>query len=121
MSDQATEDPEFDPFAPFVQMSETWIKSWSDVMSETVSSKDFVGSMGQQLEAFLEATKLMRQQMKVSMEQYLGQMSLPTRNQVISLAERLTHVEMRLDDLDAKLDEALDLLKALPTALADKK
>jgi polyhydroxyalkanoate synthesis regulator phasin len=46
------------------------------------------------------------------MEQYLQQMSLPTRKEVVSLAERLTKIEMRLDDLDAKLDEVLDHLKA---------
>ena len=46
------------------------------------------------------------------MEQYLQQMNLPTRTEVISMAERLTKIEMAMDDLDAKLDEVLDLLKA---------
>jgi hypothetical protein len=44
-------------------------------------------------------------------EQYLQQMSLPTRSQVISLAERLTNVEMAIQDLDEKLDELLDRVK----------
>jgi hypothetical protein len=30
---------------------------------------------------------------------------MPSRADVISLAERLTHIEMRLDDLEAKLEE----------------
>ena len=38
-------------------------------------------------------------------------MSLPTQSEVVSLAERLTTIEMRLDDVDAKLDEILDQLK----------
>jgi hypothetical protein len=46
------------------------------------------------------------------MEQYLRQMSLPTRSEVLSLAERITRMEMTLDDIEAKMDEALDLLKA---------
>jgi len=69
----------------------------------------------------MEATKLMRQQMKVSMEQSLQQMNLPSRSQVVSLAERLTHVEMRVDDIEAKLDECLDLLQAIQRSLATKK
>jgi len=43
----------------------------------------------------------------------LQQMSLPSRKEVLNLAERLTHIEMRLDDMDAKLDEVLDHLQAL--------
>jgi hypothetical protein len=46
------------------------------------------------------------------MEQSLQQMSLPTRKDVLGLAGRLTNLEMRLDDMEAKLDEVLDLLKA---------
>jgi hypothetical protein len=39
-------------------------------------------------------------------------MNLPTRKEVISMAERLTKIEMAMDDLDAKLDEVLDRLPA---------
>ena len=45
------------------------------------------------------------------MEQYLQQMNLPTRKEVITMSERLTKLEMAMDDLDAKLDEILDILK----------
>ena len=34
----------------------------------------------------------------------LEQLSMPTRADVVSIAERMTNIEMRLDDLDAKLD-----------------
>ena len=53
-----------------------------------------------------------RKQVTSAMEQYLQQMNLPTRKEVIDLAERLTHIEMTIDDLDAKIDKVLDLLKA---------
>jgi hypothetical protein len=39
------------------------------------------------------------------MAQSLRQLNMPTREDFVGLAERLTHIEMRLDDLDAKLDE----------------
>jgi polyhydroxyalkanoic acid synthase PhaR subunit len=121
MSEEKPDKPGFDPFAPWVQFVDRWMQSWSGVMSETVANERFAASMGEQLEGMLEATKLVRQQMKVSMEQYLQQMNLPTRDQVVSLAERLTHVEMRLDDLDAKLDDTLDQIKAIRKSLAADK
>jgi hypothetical protein len=117
MSEQNSGHPESDPFAPVVQFTDRWMKTWSNVMSEMVASESFATTMGEQIEGMLEASKLVRQQMKVSMEQYLQQMSLPSRDQILSLAERLTNIEMRLDDLDAKVDESLDRMKAIQETL----
>ncbi|MFZ5916334.1 MAG: poly(R)-hydroxyalkanoic acid synthase subunit PhaE [Chloroflexota bacterium] len=111
MSEPRPEKPATDPFGPVIQFYDAWVKSWSDVMSQTVASKSFAESMGQQLESTLDAMTLVRRQMSDLMEQSLQQMSLPTRKDVLNLAERLTSLEMRLDDLDAKLDEVLDLLR----------
>ncbi|MGD2040204.1 MAG: poly(R)-hydroxyalkanoic acid synthase subunit PhaE [Anaerolineae bacterium] len=101
-----------DPFAQMVQFYDDWTKTWAGAASEMVSSKSFADSMAQQLESTLSTTQLMRRQMAEIMEQSLQQMSLPTRKQVMSLAGRMTNIEMRLDDVEAKLDEVLDLLKA---------
>jgi hypothetical protein len=117
VSEQKPDKSEFDPFGPVVQFTENWMKTWSSVMSDVVASESFATSMGEQLQGALEASKLVRQQMKVSMEQYLQQMNLPTRDQVLNLAERLTNIEMRLDDLEAKADESLDHLQAIQKAL----
>jgi polyhydroxyalkanoate synthesis regulator phasin len=105
------EKPDVDPFAQMVQFYDDWTKTWAGAMSETVASKGFADSMAQQLEASLSATQLMRQQMGQLMEQSLQQMNLPTRKEMLSLAGRMTSVEMRLDDIEAKLDKVLDLLK----------
>jgi hypothetical protein len=94
------------------QFYDNFQKSWSGVISETVSSKSFAESMGQQLESSLDTMTLFRRQFGDIMEQYLQQMSLPTRKEVISIAKRLTQLEMAVDDLDAKLDEVLDLLRS---------
>ena len=71
------------------------------------------GTMAQQTEGSLEFWALVRRQVGEAMEQYLQQMSLPTQSEVVSLAERLTTIEMRLDDMDAKLDEVLDHVKGM--------
>ena len=113
MSDkpEKSERPENDPFSQMLQFYDDWTKTWSGAASEMASSKSFADSMARQLESSLSTAQLMRRQMGELVEQSMQQMSLPTRKDVHSLAERLTHVEMRLDDLEAKLDEALDLLK----------
>jgi polyhydroxyalkanoate synthesis regulator phasin len=101
-----------DPFAQMVQFYDDWTKTWAGAASEMASNKNFADSMAQQLESTLSTTQLMRRQMSEIMEQSLQQMSLPTRQHVQAIAERLTSFEMRLDDMEAKLDEVLDLLKA---------
>jgi polyhydroxyalkanoate synthesis regulator phasin len=94
------------------QFYDAFAKSWANVMTETVASRGFAESMGKQVESSLDAVSLLRRQMGELMEQYLQQMSLPTRKEVVGVAERLTRLEMAVDDLDAKLDEVLELLKA---------
>jgi polyhydroxyalkanoate synthesis regulator phasin len=113
MSEQKPEKPELDPAAPMVQFFDAMMKSWAGAMSEMTTSKSFADSMSQQMQGNLEAVALMRRQASELMEQYLQQMSLPSRKEVLSLAERLTRIEMHLDDLEAKLDETLDGLKSL--------
>jgi polyhydroxyalkanoic acid synthase PhaR subunit len=117
MSEQKPEKPQFDPFAPWKAAQATWIEGWSQAMSQAVSSEDFAKAMGQYLDQYLEASAPMRRQVEQAMEKYLQQMSVPTRNEVLSLAERLTNLEMRIDDLDAKMDEVLDRLAAIRAAL----
>ncbi len=53
----------------------------------------------------------MRRQFTDLFEQYLQQMNLPTRKEIVNMAERLTRMEMAMDDLDAKLDKVLDHLE----------
>lgn len=112
MSEDKPERQETDPFAPIVQFYDSWAKTWADTLSQTVASKSFADSMSQQLEGSLDALTLLRRQMSDLMEQSLQQMSLPTRNQVVNLGKRLTNIEIRMDDLDAKLDQILERLAA---------
>jgi hypothetical protein len=100
-----------DPFAQMFEFYDRFQKSWSGIMSETVSSKGFAESMGQQLESSLDSMTLFRRQFGDIMEKYLQQMNLPTRKEVINIAKRLTQLEMAMDDLNAKMDEVLDFLK----------
>lgn len=113
---EKTEKNAVDPFAQMIQFYDAMSKSWAKAMSDAVTSESFARSMGEQMEGSLEVASLMRKQMSEVMEKYLEGMSLPSRKDVISVAERLNKIEMALDDLDAKLDDVLAKLASKPEA-----
>jgi hypothetical protein len=110
MSEEKSKKEQADPMASMVQFYEQWTQAWAKSLSETVANPRFAETMAEQTEGSLEFWALVRRQVGETMEQYLQQMSLPTQSEVVSLAERLTTIEMRLDDMDEKLDEILDQL-----------
>ncbi len=112
MSEQA-EKANFDPAASMVQFYDAMAQAWARAMNNLVASEGFADAVAEQMQANLETMGLMRKHVSELMDQYLQQMSLPSHQEVLGLAERLTRLEMRLDDMDAKLDEALDCLRAL--------
>jgi len=114
MAEQPEKKP--DPFAQMLAYYEEWTKTWAAPMSQMVSSKPVADAMAQQMETALTATGFMRRQMTEMMEQTLQQMNLPSRKELLSLAERFTAFEMRLDDMEAKLDQVLDLLNGPRTS-----
>ncbi len=113
MSEENPEDKRADPMAGMMQFYEQWTEAWTKSLSETVANPRFAETMAEQTEGSLEFWSLVRRQVGQAMEQYLQQMSLPTQSEVVSLAERLTTIEMRLDDMDEKLDVVLDQLKGM--------
>jgi len=113
MSEENPDNPPVDPMTSMMQFYEQWTNTWAKSMSETVANPRFAETMAQQTEGSLEFWALVRRQVGEAMEQYLQQMSLPTQSEVVSLAQRLTTIEMRLDDMDEKLDDVLDHLKGM--------
>ena len=100
-----------DPVAGMLEFYDNWSKSWASSMSEMVASERVAETMAQQLEGSLEYWSLVKRQVGEAMEQYLQQMNLPTQRDIVGVAERLTTIEMRVDDIEAKVDEVLDRLK----------
>jgi hypothetical protein len=77
------------------------------MMVEIVNSDAYAESTGAMLDAWLTSSGPFRKVMQDSMTKALAQMNMPSRDDVTRIAERLTHIELRLDDLEAKLDEAM--------------
>jgi hypothetical protein len=59
------------------------------------------------LDAWLTTSGPFRKALEDIMNQTLASMNMPSRDEVTRLAGRLTNIEKRLDDMDAKLDENL--------------
>jgi hypothetical protein len=100
----------FDPFDPtgmLKSMRDASVDSWSKMMIQLVNSEAYAKANGAMLDAWLSSSGPFRKAIEAGMAQNLAALNLPSRADFISLAERLTNLEMRLDDLDAKLDELL--------------
>jgi hypothetical protein len=100
----------FDPFDPtgmMKTMREASMDAWAKSMMQLVNSEAYAKANGAMLDAWLTSSGPFRKALESAMAQNLAALNLPTRADFISLAERLTNIEMRLDDLDAKLDEVL--------------
>jgi Poly(R)-hydroxyalkanoic acid synthase subunit (PHA_synth_III_E) len=107
-----------DPFEPLRALRDKYLDAMAKTMVEAVNTESYAQATGAMLEGYLTATAPLREAMDKSMTQALQQLSLPSRQEVAALAERFTNVEMRLDDMDAKLDRIERLLsRDQPTPL----
>jgi hypothetical protein len=80
--------------------------AWAKAMVQAVNSEEYAKTSGAMLDAYLTASIPLTEMLKKAMAQALQQANMPTRADFISFAERLTQVEMQLDDLAAQLDES---------------
>jgi hypothetical protein len=101
---------EFDPTETFREMLDTYMDAWAKGMVDTVNSDAYAKASGMMLNTYLSTSSPFREAVEKVMVQALQQFSMPSRADVISLAERSINIEMRLDDMDAKLDRVEKLL-----------
>src|SRR6266852_6811170 len=94
-------------------MRDTSLDSWSKTMIDMVNSEDYSHTTGQWLDTYLTLSQPFRRIIDTMMTQVLTGLNMPMRSDVTSLAERLTNIETRLDDQDAKLDDILSAIKAV--------
>jgi len=94
----------FDPFESFRGMRDAYLEVLSKTMIEAVNTEGYAELTGAMLDGYLTASAPFRETLEKAMVQTLQQLSLPSRQEVAALAQRFTYLEMRLDDMDAKLD-----------------
>jgi hypothetical protein len=88
------------------------MESWSKTMIDMVNSDEYSQATGQWLDTYLTMSQPMKRIIDMTMTQVLTGLNMPMRSDVTSLAERLTNIEMRMDDQDAKLDDILHTIQA---------
>ena len=107
---QATNGKDYDPIGAFREMRDSYLDAWAKAMVETVNSDAYAKATGMLLDTYLSASSPFREAVEKTMLQTLQQLSMPSRADFVSLAERLTNIEMKLDDLDAGLERIEKLL-----------
>lgn len=118
MGDEATKDGQrFDPMEPWRGMRDAYLDAWAKSMVDTVNSEAYAQATGMMLDSYLSVSAPFREAVEKAMLKTLEQLSMPSRADVVSIAERMTNIEMRLDDMDAKLDN-IQRLAAQPGAKA---
>jgi len=97
----------FDPTGMFKGIRDSNMDTWSRMMIELVNTNAYAQATGAMLDTWLSNSAPLRKALEAALVQVLANFHLPTRDEVAGLAERLTNIEMRLDDMEGKLDESL--------------
>jgi hypothetical protein len=113
--EQAANGKQFDPVGAFREVRDSYLDTWAKAMVDAVNSDAYAKASGTMLDTCLSASAPFREMLEKSMLQALQQLSMPSRADFVALAERVTNMEMRLDDMDAKLDR-IEKLLAKPAA-----
>jgi hypothetical protein len=95
----------FDPTGLWKSARDAGMDVWSKTLIQFVNTEAYAQATGAMLDAWLTTSAPFRKAMESAMTQALINLNMPTRGDVVGVAERLTQIEMRLDDLDAKLEE----------------
>ena len=89
-----------------VQMWREWMdgaeRQWNSVLTEFMGTEQFGQASGRMMEAFLG----MQSSMNEATQRYFSALNLPTRTDILSIAERLTGIEDRLSDIERSLGAA---------------
>src|SRR5260370_381277 len=99
-----------DPMEPFRELRDAYLDLWSKSMVEAVNTEGYAQASGAMLDSYLTLSAPYRETFEKTILPTLQQLGLPTSADFAGLAGRLTNIEMRLDDLDAKLDRMEKLI-----------
>jgi hypothetical protein len=95
----------FDPTGMFKSLRDANVDAWSKMMIQLVNTDAYAKATGTMLDSWLSTSTPFYKAMEAALTQLVTNLQMPCRSDVIRLAERLTNIEMKLDDLDAKLEE----------------
>jgi hypothetical protein len=79
--------------------------AWAKLTLHLTSSHEYQRLQGMIAKPALLGYALFRKTTESVMSPFLAQMNMPSREEVLGIAQRLTHIEMTLDDLGAALEQ----------------
>jgi len=120
MGDEAKSAKPFDPMEPWRGVRDVYLDAWAKTMVDMVNTEAYAQATGTMLDTYLTVSTPFREALEKAMLKTLEQMAMPSRADVVSIAERMTNIEMRLDDLDAKLDVIRKLIAGSTSASPTK-
>ena len=94
-----------DPLGTWRAARDASLESWSRMMIDLVNSEAYSQATSQWMDTYLTFSQPFKRVIETTMTQVLAGLNMPTRTDLTTLAGRFTNVEVRLDDLDAKLDD----------------
>jgi hypothetical protein len=111
MAEDPTHDAKrLDPMEPWRAARDIYMDAWGKTMVDMVNSEAYAQAAGAMLDSYMTVSAPFREAVEKAMLKTLEQLAMPSRADVVSIAERMTNIEMRLDDLDAKLDNIQRLI-----------
>ncbi|MSQ12272.1 MAG: hypothetical protein EXR48_06255 [Dehalococcoidia bacterium] len=121
-----------EPLDAYRQMSETWLKAfsgafkqqgapsdpatfrkfmdesldmWTKTLAEVMGGDEYASTLSRVLAQNLSLQGSVKQSLEPYMEETLKTFNLPSRKQVVALAQQLTNLENRLEGLEEQLEE----------------
>jgi len=91
---------EVDPLAPWRDLVAQWEKNVNALANRTMATDEYSSSM----HGAMGATLKMQETLREVMAAYLANANLPSRSEVLAIAERIGGVEARLDRMNALLE-----------------
>jgi hypothetical protein len=105
MSDKPEAFNPFDPTGMFKSMRDANMDAWSKMMIDLVNTESYARATGGMMDAWLTTSAPFHKALEKAMTQVVENLQMPSRGDIFRLAERLTNIEIRLDDLEAALAE----------------
>lgn len=101
---------QLDPLAMARGIADRAYESASTFVDDVVGTEAFSATFAKGLQAAAATTSALRRRVNSVGEFASEWLNIPTRRQMIDLARRLNHLELAVDDVDAKTAEVLRLL-----------
>src|SRR3954471_3235078 len=96
--------PGFDVIGQLRKMRDQGMDTWAKAAIRFTSSDRYQRMTGVLAQPGLLATALVRNSTEKAMSDLLARLNMPSREEVLSLSQRLTRIEVVLDDLSAAVD-----------------